>query len=524
MFLDTKLLFRTRRLWTTGCVATRIILGFTLLTSTAVGQVTIQVDPVAGPGSNAHQHVVRASDGTLYTLNILETVVGERELRLYISDDAGVTWSLDPLVLNDSTSGLAAPNPTNYCALAIDSDDRLHLCWASYYYPSDFSQYYRQFATATSTTSAIVDVSAITGATAPNRTAAMNVIVDADDHVWLVAHGPSNWVERLLQSTLPFASDLTFSDLGAISPSASAQNTRLAVDSQGRIHCSFYRNVGAGNYEHRIYEDGTGWGPSVVLGNTDPTNDYYGTLAADELGNVHALYVVDAATGSDWSFEYRRWDEANGWDSPVALFEATPAEYTGIANYRIFALACDATTGDAYAFYRDIGTDGSLVVAEKSLGDSIFSIAEQVESPSLAEHAYYLPTIRGTLYPSSNRTNVLDLTWQYRETGSPPFELRFTRLVVGGGGFRRGDANNDTTFDISDPVLALAALFIIGTAPPSCLDAADSNDDGTFDISDPVYSLASLFIPGSPPPPSPGPDVCGTDPPPSLGCLEYGCP
>ncbi|MCA8959853.1 MAG: hypothetical protein KDC38_05045, partial [Planctomycetes bacterium] len=90
--------------------------------------------------------------------------------------------------------------------------------------------------------------------------------------------------------------------------------------------------------------------------------------------------------------------------------------------------------------------------------------------------------------------------------------------------FRRGDTNGDGVFDISDPVSALAALFIVGTPPPECVSAADVNDEGVFDISDVVYALAALFVPGAAPPPLPYPD-CGIDLTiDGLGCDGPSCP
>lgn len=78
-------------------------------------------------------------------------------------------------------------------------------------------------------------------------------------------------------------------------------------------------------------------------------------------------------------------------------------------------------------------------------------------------------------------------------------------------GFRRGDANSDATFDISDAIYLLAGFFTGGPAP-ACADAGDANDDGGLDIADAVYVLAALFTPSSPAPPAPGPDQCGDDP------------
>jgi hypothetical protein len=76
--------------------------------------------------------------------------------------------------------------------------------------------------------------------------------------------------------------------------------------------------------------------------------------------------------------------------------------------------------------------------------------------------------------------------------------------------FLRGDANDDATVDISDPIGTLDLLYR-RNAPFSCRDAADANDDGRLDISDPVYSLTFLFLQG-PETPAPGPRACGQDP------------
>ncbi len=92
--------------------------------------------------------------------------------------------------------------------------------------------------------------------------------------------------------------------------------------------------------------------------------------------------------------------------------------------------------------------------------------------------------------------------------------------------FRRGDANADGLFDISDAVYTLAALFTAGAPSPSCADSADSNDDGSYDISDAIHTLAALFTAGSPSPPDPGPTDCDLDPTADgLDCALYdaGC-
>ncbi len=93
------------------------------------------------------------------------------------------------------------------------------------------------------------------------------------------------------------------------------------------------------------------------------------------------------------------------------------------------------------------------------------------------------------------------------------------------GLFTRGDANADGSFDISDAIFSLAALFSVGGAMPLCEDAADTNDDGQFDVADPVSALATLFVAMSPPPPGPFPG-CGLDPTlDALPCVVFpACP
>jgi len=59
--------------------------------------------------------------------------------------------------------------------------------------------------------------------------------------------------------------------------------------------------------------------------------------------------------------------------------------------------------------------------------------------------------------------------------------------------FVRGDANEDGTVDVSDPIAILAYLFI-GTVTLNCLDAADANDDGHVDVSDPTAILSTVFL------------------------------
>ena len=75
--------------------------------------------------------------------------------------------------------------------------------------------------------------------------------------------------------------------------------------------------------------------------------------------------------------------------------------------------------------------------------------------------------------------------------------------------YRRGDANHDAAFDISDAITILGCLFL-GDECSACSDSMDANDDGQIDIADPAYLLNWRFF-GGLAPPAPFPD-CGPDP------------
>lgn len=75
--------------------------------------------------------------------------------------------------------------------------------------------------------------------------------------------------------------------------------------------------------------------------------------------------------------------------------------------------------------------------------------------------------------------------------------------------FIRGDANQDLSIDISDPIMVLEFLFGTGGAL-TCLDAADANDDGDINIADAVGILQFLFN-NAGPLPAPYP-AAGEDP------------
>ena len=74
----------------------------------------------------------------------------------------------------------------------------------------------------------------------------------------------------------------------------------------------------------------------------------------------------------------------------------------------------------------------------------------------------------------------------------------------------RGDANSDSTVDISDVVKTLMFLFG-GGSEPDCHDAADANDDGSLDVSDGLFTVTRLFGGSGLESLPPVPDTCSVD-------------
>ena len=86
--------------------------------------------------------------------------------------------------------------------------------------------------------------------------------------------------------------------------------------------------------------------------------------------------------------------------------------------------------------------------------------------------------------------------------------------------FRRGDANGDGSYNISDSVAILLRVFTDNDIVP-CEKAADVDDNGELEMVDALFVLNAMFLRG-PEPKAPFPG-CGIDPSEdSITCDRYG--
>ena len=103
---------------------------------------------------------------------------------------------------------------------------------------------------------------------------------------------------------------------------------------------------------------------------------------------------------------------------------------------------------------------------------------------------------------------------------SPVSAFRPGSVSIRSTPFRRGDANGDNRFDISDPIAALEFLFL-GRAGLECADGADANDSGALDVTDAIFALGVLFRGDGPVPPPQG--QCAEDPTDDGLSCSYDC-
>ena len=85
--------------------------------------------------------------------------------------------------------------------------------------------------------------------------------------------------------------------------------------------------------------------------------------------------------------------------------------------------------------------------------------------------------------------------------------------------FLRGDVDASGTLSITDAIVLLEWLYLPGSEPISCLDAADLDDSGSVQLTDAIVLLSWLFASGPPPAlphPLPGADPAQNGP----GCTD----
>ncbi|MCK5832731.1 T9SS type A sorting domain-containing protein, partial [bacterium] len=433
----------------------------------------------SGSSSMLNRSMVMNSGGSLYCVYIDNSSdISAKRVYISLSIDGGTTWDSDWFEATD-TGLYGRHSLIDGCALAIDYNEDLHVVWHRYQYsPMLHSTYYRKIEDIHSSPSGSEIIRVFDGSI---KSCDSGIAMDSDGYIWLVTGGPTSWKAQIWRSDSVYAVGGTFSSVGSPS-SGSTQGVSICLDANDLVHVAYYDNgVSASYAQHRIF-DGTDWLSVDGMGNgSTGGRDHNCGMAADVLGNVHLLYGdnIGDVTGT-WYFRYRIWNEEDGMGTPVDVCEFPSSSYDGVCNRYIASIACTELTGEAFILIRDIARGGSLCLYKKSLTDTAFTLAEELTDTSMLASYYYLPRMRGALYPEFDNTSIMvDLAWTENRSVDP-HEV-FYRYTLSEGPYLVGHFPSSNAWVSEDTVVSLNFIDLDGIDPTT---ASISVDGVVYNISD----------------------------------------
>ena len=138
------------------------------------------------------------------------------------------------------------------------------------------------------------------------------------------------------------------------------------------------------------------------------------------------MSVVSGVT--NYELRYRRRMNTGPWTAPIVVYAFTSTDHG--ANNPTNSYALSATTkGDrVFAIYRDYECN-RLMVKQKKYAATSFELLAEMQPPSSQTNDYYMPSVRNTLWPTTNGlTNYLDVS--FRRPAGPSFRFIHQRLHV----------------------------------------------------------------------------------------------
>ncbi len=264
--------------------------------------------------------------------------------------------------------------------------------------------------------------------------------------------------------------------------------------------------------------------------------------AGADLTGIESVYVLSTLTLIERNAEWRYFDEGEEaealWREPDfddSAWESGPAEL-GYGDDDEATVVEGGPSDDRYptTYFRhsfvvddparyetlEVGLqrdDGAVVylngeeVFRSNMPSGAISYSTYADDTADSEDAFYKQECSASLLLPGVNVVAVEVHQANATSSDVSFALELNASVkppVIVEGFSRGDANGDGSFDISDAVFILLALF--SDAETDCADALDVNDDGGMDIADAISMLSYLFAGGdAPPAPFPGP---GEDP------------
>jgi len=415
-----------------------------LLVATAAGQTTMST-------TTGYRHFdghswllskVRDRSGSLYLCYTDQFKPPQRDIAIARSTDGGKTWNMT------WQTGFAAVTSTAYGNLApvmaIDDQENLHLAWCNVADSgaTQWSTHYRRWNAGSKTWSKELSLST------PGMRQRFNCIaVDSNNHVW-VLRGQGTWGAVLMRSNKPYVSDDSFNTYSPpISTGLKVERPHMIVDALDRVHISHYNYTGSWSNYHQWIDPGAAtpaWSPSFNFGTPNSGADFNTCMAADLAGNVYCVYGVElpgVSNGPDPFLAIRKWDgAAMKWSNEIKFYTTKRSQLKegGKDNECDFiAGACDEITGEFYLVYRDFDS-GEFLLARWHDGDPAPTTFARLMNtgtlPTNALNYFTYPQIRGTIFPSFNRTALgLDLTYTvgHEAAATPKYTLYFDGFPVG---------------------------------------------------------------------------------------------
>jgi hypothetical protein len=218
-----------------------------------------------------------------------------------------------------------------------------------------------------------------------------------------------------------------------------------------------------------------------------------------EVAEIEPVYVVSEEFNQ--VSIYPQYEGVNNWGFYFAAFDNSDNEAGDGTNEGVIKASGVFSFIDYVALPVDFDNEMLAfhfhVQEDAQVGETEVRFEDYLEMPDTDPNAV-------------NAVTVDDVEVEFPAYNSVPILINSVLdIVIEQNLFVRGDANSDTTVDMSDAVATLGYLFF-GEVDLPCFDAADANDDGEVDIGDPISILSFLFRGGSAPS-SPYPD-CGADP------------
>ena len=221
------------------------------------------------------------------------------------------------------------------------------------------------------------------------------------------------------------------------------------------------------------------------------------TIHYENTGNADAQ-TIDISTTLDEGLDLSSLSVMNGDSTLMLISEGGPVILLEENRQRVETVA----VGDME--FEVVTPHITRWTAELRGRSLMWKLQNEFLPPGETDHISFTATPKKDLRPGAEIRASAKITFD-------GFETITTNEVVSviGTTFKRGEANGDGAFNVSDGVFILLWLFAGGTQA-ACLDAADTDDNGAVNLIDAVRIFNFLFS-GEEAPPAPGHNTCGID-------------